>query len=283
MNVLYQSHLNRKRQQAETFSKEVEQLEAERLKKHHDLKIKMDNENEEFEKSGNQRLNKLNEMQKIIVEKFDKDCFDSYGIQSPQTNNRYSVYNLMGSPNSVSNNQFGNMTNPQLSYFRSTNEMDLNGSPNSSKLKSSASCVSNSKNSDKAAFYINESSSTNSSVLSSSSASNPSHSNVYYYQANQNDKTSQNESNNNQNVYQYQFQPNQSQFSHKTSNASVFDINQSQLQHLQQQPHQNIIYSIDPYLSHLNNTANVNSTSLSYTTASSSAQNSNRRNSTAFS
>ena len=42
MNVLYQSHLNRKRQQAETFSKEVEQLEAERLKKHHDLKIKMD-------------------------------------------------------------------------------------------------------------------------------------------------------------------------------------------------------------------------------------------------
>lgn len=119
MNVLYQSHLHRKKQQSDTFNKEIEQLEFERLQKHKDLKAKMDNENEEFEKTGKQRLNKLTDMQQIIIEKFDKDCYESYGIQMSQLNNRYSVFNLMGSPNSTMNGSNFNNLKPNLSFFSS--------------------------------------------------------------------------------------------------------------------------------------------------------------------
>ncbi len=37
MNVLYESHLHRKKHQAELFKKELEKLEGERLLKHKDL------------------------------------------------------------------------------------------------------------------------------------------------------------------------------------------------------------------------------------------------------
>lgn len=262
MNVLYQSHLHRKKQQSDTFNKEIEQLEFERLQKHKDLKAKMDNENEEFEKTGKQRLNKLTDMQQIIIEKFDKDCYESYGIQMSQLNNRYSVFNLMGSPNSTMNGSNFNNLKPNLSFFSSIHNKDDFNSPNklnqfNSKLKSSTSvCSSNNNlsNNDKMPYYMTEGlslSSTTSSVISSSSASNPSHSAAYCYQP-------PNDNNKSGDQLQYQFQANQQSILHNGNEQ----------------------YSIDPYLAHLNN-SKQNPTS--YTSSSSSAPNSNRRNSTAFS
>ncbi len=268
MNVLYQSHLQRKKHQAETFAKETEQLDAERLQKHKDLKFKMDNENEEFEKTGKQRLNKLVEMQRIILEKLDKDCFDSYGVQTPpQNNNRFSVFNLIGTPNNGSSNY----NNLNYSTSMDSNETDFNlqkAYHSNSKLKSSTSSCSN-KNEK---YYLTEGlslSSTTSSVISSSSASNPSHSTLFY---NNEGKNMMSDS------YQqlYQFQPNQGQSTQQLQATPYGTGNQQQPQQ------QNLIYSIEPYLAHANSGI-VNPTSLSYTSASSSTQNSNRRNSTAFS
>lgn len=278
MNVLYQSHLHRKKQQADTFNKEIELLDSERIQKHKDLKAKMDHENEEFEKTGKQRLNKLTEVQRIILEKFDKDCFESYGIQLPQNvNNRYSVFNIMSSPATNFNNH-----NPHLSYFASENaELDFNSPHKTSKLKPSASVCSNSNknlstpsntnnNNDKLTYFMNEGlsvSSTTSSVVSTSSASNPSHSaTVYSYPPP--DK---------HNLYQQQPQ-HQQQTSESLAYSPYYQFQSNQMH--QQPQQQSIIFNEpnDSYIAHL-----ANPTGLSYTSTSSSSQNPNRRNSTAFS
>ena len=70
------------------FAREIEQMENDRAQKHKDLNAKMEKENEDFEKSSKQRLNKLSEMQRILIETFDKDCLDKYGLQMQQQNNR---------------------------------------------------------------------------------------------------------------------------------------------------------------------------------------------------
>ncbi len=84
MGVLDKSHEQRKKHQEDMFSKESELLEAERGQKFKDLRAKMEGECEDFEKSSKTRLNKLSEMQRIIIENFDKECGDKYGLQMQQ-------------------------------------------------------------------------------------------------------------------------------------------------------------------------------------------------------
>lgn len=84
MRVLDKSHEQRKRHQEDMFAKEIEHLEAERAQKFRDLRAKMEGECEDFERSSKSRLNKLSEMQRIIIEGFDKECADKYGLQMQQ-------------------------------------------------------------------------------------------------------------------------------------------------------------------------------------------------------
>lgn len=88
MIVLNKSHVNRRQHQSNLFRKEIEYLENERNQKHVDLTTKMDNEKEEFNKSSKQRLNKLSEMQRILIESFDKDWAEKLGVQIQQQNHR---------------------------------------------------------------------------------------------------------------------------------------------------------------------------------------------------
>ncbi len=88
MKVLDQSHVQRKEHQAEMFAREVQSLENDRMQKHRDLMAKISSENEDFESSSRQRLSKLAEVQRALVEAFDKECLEKYGLQMQQQNNR---------------------------------------------------------------------------------------------------------------------------------------------------------------------------------------------------
>lgn len=293
LKVLDKSHVHRKKHQSDIFAKELEQLDAERNQKHKDLTAKMESENEDFEKSSKHRLNKLSEMQRILIENFDKECADKYGLQMQQQNNRYSMYN-MNSPKSSSINHFNN-NNPHLSYFGipETNNADsvLSTSKEFSAKKNSNSKSSNILNSSTSSA-ISSSSLTGSSTdqvaknhrlsyLQPSQQQQDRSSEQYYQpQYHQYNQYAQASNSQQQTFYNSQPQPAASYY------LTPSDLNLQSHSKLPAPQQQSMIYTIDPYLSQLNsNSTGIGSpsTSLSYTSSSSSAQNSNRRNSTAFS
>ena len=133
MNVLYQSHMQRKQQQAETFNKENELLEIEKRQKRKDLDLKMQNEIEEFDKTSKQRLNKLKDIQRATLETFDKECLDKYSVLIQQTsNNRHSIYKIDTTRSNSTINFTNSNHNPHLSYFGgAASELDLTSSQTS--------------------------------------------------------------------------------------------------------------------------------------------------------
>ena len=162
MSVLLQSHTHRKRHQADMFAKELAHLDNERNQKHKDLVAKMEHENDEFERSSKQRLNKLSEMQRILIENVDKGCADKYGLQMQQQQqqqqqlhghqltNRHSVYHVTsnsggGAPSRSASGSCNNKTsssllhnhNAHLSYFGSADlaeaQIELTASKNFAK------------------------------------------------------------------------------------------------------------------------------------------------------
>lgn len=103
MSVLFQSHMQRKQQQAETFLRENELLEAERQQRFKDLDVKIKCELDEFDNNSKQRLSRLKDEQKEMLDRFDKVCYEKYGVLLGQ-NNRHSVYNFNMHRNSSSSN-----------------------------------------------------------------------------------------------------------------------------------------------------------------------------------
>jgi len=89
MKVLEQSHVQRKDHQAEIFAREIQSLENDRMQKHKDLMAKINTESDDLENSSKLRLFNLSEVQRSMIEAFDRECFEQYGIQMQAQNNRY--------------------------------------------------------------------------------------------------------------------------------------------------------------------------------------------------
>ena len=141
ISVLNKSHLLRKQHQAETFARENEALESERIQKKKDLDAKIQYDTLELDKCSKQRLTELTLDQQNELKRFDTDFMERCLTLVTQNKNRHSVYNLdtYSSSSSGSNNQlnhrssssassnFGGMLNshsssihkkaPHLAYF----------------------------------------------------------------------------------------------------------------------------------------------------------------------
>lgn len=80
MHSLLQLHAQRKQAQAESFAREAETLECERAQRFAELEHKIKSENEEFEANSRGRLGSLRDGQRDMLERFDRECLDKFGV-----------------------------------------------------------------------------------------------------------------------------------------------------------------------------------------------------------
>lgn len=117
MHSLLQLHAQRKQAQAESFARECEALECERMQRFGELEHKIKCETDEFDANSRARLARLREEQRDFVDRFDRECLEKFGI------------NMSGMASSsshvLSSASFSNASNPNLTSSSSSNRHSM--------------------------------------------------------------------------------------------------------------------------------------------------------------
>lgn len=103
LSVLLNSHKQRKLQQLDSFNKEKDLLLQDKLIKFKELDDKINLELIDLDNINNNRLIQLIDTQRLMLEHFDKECFDKHGINTNNNlnSNRSSIYfNIQSSASS---------------------------------------------------------------------------------------------------------------------------------------------------------------------------------------
>lgn len=112
MHSLLQLHAQRKQSQADSFARECEALECERMQRFAELEHKIKCEVDEFDANSRARLSRLRDEQLDFIERFDRECLDKFGINLSGAMTSASHSHVLSSASfsnsSSSNNSTGN-------------------------------------------------------------------------------------------------------------------------------------------------------------------------------